>query len=200
MMELQYEIMFDYAKSIFNIFLIIFIGYVLGRIAKIIFKAFLSKVLGIDKWLEIKKIKIFYGNFSTVASNILKDFIYLIFFSYALIYSNIAPLVEVGQLALNIVVVLLILTTVLIIVHLFTKIFLDDLLSKITFLKEIEELRVPIYSIIYFISVIITLDYLGLLSKALLYIFLISFSGIVIFIAIFFGVAYGEKIKEKIKR
>ncbi|MFH7903061.1 MAG: hypothetical protein QXQ19_01145, partial [Candidatus Aenigmatarchaeota archaeon] len=71
---------------------------------------------------------------------------------------------------------------------------------KITFLKEIEELRAPIYSIIYFISVIITLDYLGLLSKALLYIFLISFSGIVIFIAIFFGIAYGEKIKEKIKR
>ncbi|MEM1804660.1 MAG: hypothetical protein QXI77_01525, partial [Nanopusillaceae archaeon] len=96
--------------------------------------------------------------------------------------------------------VLLILTTVLIIVHLFTKIFLDDLLSKITFLREIEELKAPIYAIIYFISVIITLDYLGLLSKALLYIFLISFSGIIIFIAIFFGVAYGEKIKEKIKR
>ncbi|MEM0379624.1 MAG: hypothetical protein QW038_02170 [Nanopusillaceae archaeon] len=198
-MEISYEIIFNYVKSISYIFLIILIGYIVGRLTKLIIKILLSKFLGIDKWLEMKNIKIFDGKFSNVISNLVKDFMYLIFFSYALMYSDIEILIWIGKLALSIIMNLLVLIIILIIVHLFAKMFLEDFLSKITFFKEIEELKKPVYIIIYFVSIIIALDYLGLLSKALLYIFLISFSAIIIFISIVFGIAYGEKIKEKIK-
>jgi len=199
-MDLSYTNLLSISWIIVKVFGILILGYFLGRITKILVKFLLKKVIGIDKWLEMKGIKVFKGEFSETLSIIAKDFVYLIFFAYALIYSDIDMLVKLGNmfiLALSYISVILI---IMIMVHLLLKVFLEDLLEKLLMIDHNEILLRIVSASIYVIALIITLDYMNLLSRSLLYIFLIAFGGFVIFLSVMFGIAYGEKIKEMLKK
>jgi len=199
-MEISYTTLLSISWIIVKVFGILILGYFLGRITKIFVKFLLKKIVGIDKWLEMKGIKVFRGEFSETLSTIAKDFIYLIFFAYSLIYSDIDILTKLGDmfiLALSYIWVILI---IMIMVHLLLKVFLEDLLEKILLIGNNEILLRVVSVLIYIIALIITLDYMNLLSRSLLYIFLIAFGGFIVFLSVMLGIAYGEKIKEMLKK
>jgi len=198
-MEL-YSDLLSISWIIVKVFGILILGYFLGRIAKILIKFLLRKVIGIDKWLEMKGIKVFKGDFSEIISTIAKDFVYLIFFAYALIYSEIDILVKLGDMFLLVLFYLSIILIIMIMVHLLLKVFLEDILEKLLLVGNNEVLLKIVQILIYVIALVITLDYMNLLSKSLLYIFLIAFGGFVVFLSVMFGIAYGEKIKEMLKK
>jgi len=199
-MDILYSDLLSISWIIVKVFGILILGYFLGRITKILIKFLLRKVIGIDKWLEMKGIKVFKGDFSEVISTIAKDFVYLIFFAYALIYSEIDILVRLGDMFLLVLSHLSIILIVMIMVHLLLKVFLEDILEKLLLVGDNEVLLKIVQILIYLIALVITLDYMNLLSKSLLYIFLIAFGGFVVFLSVMFGIAYGEKIKEMLKK
>jgi len=199
-MNISYEVLLSVSLMIVKVFGILILGYFIGRLAKVLIKIVLKRIIGIDKWLEMKGIKVFRGEFSEVVSTIVKDFIYLISFAYALIYSGVDILISLGNIFIAVLSYLFIIAIIMIMVHLLTKVFLEDILSSLFFFGKNETLLRIISIFIYTIALIVTLDYLGLLSKALLYIFLIVFGGFVIFVSVMFGIAYGDKIRETIKK
>lgn len=199
-MNISYEVLLSVSLMIVKVFGILILGYFIGRLAKVLIKIVLKRIIGVDKWLDMKGIKVFRGEFSEVVSTIVKDFIYLISFAYALIYSGVDILISLGNIFIAVLSYLFIIAIIMIMVHLLTKVFLEDILSSLFFFGKNETLLRIISIFIYTIALIVTLDYLGLLSKALLYIFLIVFGGFVIFVSVMFGIAYGDKIRETIKK
>jgi len=199
-MNTLYETLLSASWIIVKVFGILILGYFVGRFVKILTKFILRKVMGIDRWLEMKNIRIFRGEFSETVSVIAKDFVYLLFFAYALIYSDIDILVGLGRIFITAISYLSIIAVIMIMVHLLIKVFLEDLLSSLSFIGKNEVLFKVALATVYVVSLVVTLDYLGLLSKALLYIFLIVFGGFVIFVSVMLGIAYGDKIKEMIKK
>jgi len=197
---LSYSTLLSISWIIVKVFGILILGYFLGRITKVLVKFLLKKVIGIDKWLDMKGVKVFNGDFSEIIAVIAKDFIYLIFFAYALIYSDIGILIRLGDMFLLVLFYISIILIVMIMVHLLLKVFLEDVINKLLLVGNNAVLTRVISILVYMIALIITLDYMNLLSRSLLYIFLIAFGGFVIFLSVTFGIAYGEKIKEMLKK
>lgn len=196
----MYENLMSISEVIVRIVGILIIGYIVGRISKIIMLFFLRKIIGLDKWLESYNIKISNTPLSVILSNLTKNFIYLIFFAYAFIYSGVDFLVKFGNLLLNLIIYIIIIIIALLAVHLLIKLIIEEVFAEINILERNRQLVRVFSAVIYMITIMIVLDYLNLLSKALLYVFLILLSGFVIFVAVTFGIAYGEKIKEEIKK
>ena len=76
--------------------IILIIGYVIGKLIGSLIKIFLQKVLGLDKWLEMKGLEdaIFGISISSFIASLVKWYIYFIFISSAITYLNIPTLSE----------------------------------------------------------------------------------------------------------
>ncbi|RIB35295.1 MAG: hypothetical protein BXU00_02075 [Candidatus Nanoclepta minutus] len=199
-METLFDQLLSVSQSIAIVIGILILGYFVGRLVKVILKFILKKVIGLDKLLEIKNVKVFRGEVSDTIATIAKDFTYLIFIAYSLIYSKVDVLVTLGNIFLTVLSYILTIVAIMIIVHLIVKVFLEDILGKLSFFESNRIFLSFISALVYIIAFIITLDYLNLLSKALLYIFLIFFGSFMIFISVTLGVAYGEEVKGIIKK
>jgi len=176
---------------------IIIIGYFIGKLAALILKIILKKILGLDRWLHDKQIMTTYS-LTDLLVNIVKFFIYFYFIGLSF---YIVPYVRnIGILIFNILNSLLIIIVVIIIsyamMEFILRSFLYPLIQNFRYANFILGL---IRFIVLFFVLVLTLSYLNLLSPVLLYMFIILFGGIVISISIAIGIALADILKEKFR-
>jgi len=192
------EFSFEYLLNIVYPIGLLIIGYIAGKTVGLIVRFFLYNVIGLDKWLEMKQIKIFEKGASSLLSNIAKWYIYLFFIGEALISTKVKFLEDIGNSLLNFIPKLFI--GILIFVAGF--IILEALQKEIISNLEIQEKYKSIISkIIRFIGayvlLVIALNQIGIDTTILIYLFIILFASIVLSFSIAIGIAFGFALKDK---
>ena len=192
------EFSFEYLLNIVYPIGLLIIGYIAGKTVGLIVRFFLYNVIGLDKWLEMKQIKIFEKGASSLLSNIAKWYIYLFFIGEALISTKVKFLEDIGNSLLNFIPKLFI--GILIFVAGF--IILEALQKEIISNLEIQEKYKSVISkIIRFIGayvlLVIALNQIGIDTTILIYLFIILFASIVLSFSIAIGIAFGFALKDK---
>jgi len=179
--------------------ILLIIGYIIGKIIGASIRIFLAKVLGLDRWLEMKGLEdaAFGIKVSAFISGLVKWYIYFLFIGAAISTLNI-PMLEPYMYSFiefypRIIAAAVIILFGLIVGEWFRERILE---TDVVFKEHIGVILKFIATVIFFV---IALNSLMIDATPILWILAIFIGGIIIAISVAVGVALGFALKDEIK-
>lgn len=189
----------EYLPGLIEAIIILIVGYIVGRLIGAAIKIFLVRVIGLDKWLEMKGLTdaAFGISISSFISGLIKWYIYLVFIGAAVSRLNIPLLAPYMYNVVNYLPKIIAAAAIL----LFGLVLGEWLKRKV--LETKIALRNELASVAKFVVVVIflvtALNTAMVEATPILWVLIIAFGGIILALSIAVGIALGLILKDELR-